>query len=125
MSGDDALAGMHHISVSGTDGSEWTYMACSGRRFVPQEIGWILLVEGSRTPIEPQMLTVEEVVGDLKAMLPDDESHLGLVEPMTRWMISDLREGRHAPASVESVERRLSDLESEYERAFPDGPQTD
>jgi hypothetical protein len=87
------------------------YDAVSGPELSAAEIGWILTV--IRTGGEPivQAVTVAEVVGDLRAMIPEGRSSLGAVMALTDEMIESLEE------RVRACERQGQDARELRERA--------
>jgi hypothetical protein len=94
---------MNKITLDGTDGSTWTYHAVCGPQFSVPETGWVLTMKGPNA-VAPQALTAGEVLGDLKAMMPDVQSSVGGVMAFTREM-------------VESLDQQADEMESRNEDA--------
>lgn len=113
------------ITILGTDGTLMRYYAVSGKDLSAQEIGWVLTV--ARAGHEPviQALTVAEVIGDLRAMMPEDPSSLGVALAFTDGMIESLEqrvrelEGRGEDAS--ELRNRATELRRERGDALADG----
>ena len=59
------------ITCHGMDGSVFNYHAVNDEVLGPGEMGWILIVKNSPTPIAPQRVSAAEVYGDLVSMTLD------------------------------------------------------
>ncbi len=80
------------IEIPGTDGSLWTYNAVSGSGCPPTEVGWVLAIEGGSQALPDQRLSIEEVIGDLDAMMPGELTTREAVTALTEGMIKTLQE---------------------------------
>ena len=110
---------MNDITCHGQDGSTWRYHAVHGVEHTPQETGWVLVVENSPTPIEPQAITASEVLGDLKAMMPDDETVPVIVRMKTEEMLTTLKARAALFPDEEPLLARLRTLGAELDELPP------
>lgn len=106
---------MDQIQLIGKDGTVWHYYAVMGPEFSAPETGWVLTLVRPPEPII-QALTVEEVVGDIRAMMPGNEAFLGTVMALTKSMIKSLDARAH---EGEEFRKRAAALRREYAKAFP------
>jgi hypothetical protein len=115
---------MNKITLHGTDDTVMTYHAVYGPEYSAPETGWVLVVTGRPEPMDPQALPVEEVVGDLRAMMPDDQSSLGAVVVFTKAMLESLGERvvelEAKGEDASEPRRRADELRAELEKALPD-----
>lgn len=81
---------MNDIVVQGENGSIFLYTAVHGPEFSPEETGWVLVVENSPQPLDPQTLSAAEVLGDLRSMEMTSPPPEELVRFFTELMIESL-----------------------------------
>ncbi len=77
---------MNDIVCYGKDGSELEYHAVRGNDFTPDEIGWVLRIDGTEEPLSPQAVTALDVVGDLTSMGIERDAALAQVGAFTEEM---------------------------------------
>jgi hypothetical protein len=101
------------------------YYALHGLPYSPGETGWVLIVDGASPAIEPQAITVQDVVGDLSASVKDEdvlEGMLFVVRTSTESMIGALETGNVAASKHDgepSPADRLLQLGEELAQSFP------
>jgi hypothetical protein len=83
------------ITVLGEDGTRFDYFAYCGRDYSPGETGWVLVLSGTPTPIDPQALSALQVVEDLESMGVDTaRDSVGF---FTEQMVRAVEAGEVAP----------------------------
>jgi hypothetical protein len=96
----------------------WTYHAWCGDGRAPQETGWVLVIEGSETPFEPQALSVADVIDDLDSMMPGERTTREAVTAFTDGMIQQLERQAEAAGSEDEAAAfaaRAAELREELE----------
>jgi hypothetical protein len=115
---------MDDITIQGEDGSLWRYYAVTGPEFSAAETGWVLTIArpGESEPVV-QALSVEEVAGDLQAMMPEEGTHDAVVKVLTIGMITSLEnrvlEGQGPAEVTDALRERAAELRRELDEAFP------
>ena len=79
------------VTVRSTDGSTWTYRALYGPEYSAAETGWVLTVENSVPPLDPQWVTPGEAIGDLESMGLTDPPPAEIIVSFTEHMIQEAR----------------------------------
>jgi hypothetical protein len=90
------------ITLHGTDGSVFNYYAVDDEHLGPGEMGWILIVENSPTPIAPQRVSAAEVYGDLVSMTLDPQEAREMVQAGTEKMRDLARERASTAAAADA-----------------------
>ena len=111
------------ITVRSTDGSTWIYRALYGPDYSAEETGWVLTVENSVPPLDPQWVTPEEAIGDLESMGLTDPPPAEIVIFFTQQMIQELDQRASALEAVgrpaEAERARGRELRQELQPLLP------
>lgn len=111
------------ITLGGEDGAQMRYYAFAGNDYSPGETGWVLVVEGGPHLLDPQAITIAEVMGDLEVTVPPDDlpAIREILRIKSEEMIEALERGEVAPTQRDdepSAVERLDQLRADFRTVF-------
>ena len=98
------------ITSHGLDGSVFNYHAVDDEDLGPGEMGWILIVKNSPTPIAPQRVSAAGVYGDLVSMTLDPQEAREMIQVGTEKMRDLARERARTAAAADAMAAQLEEL---------------
>jgi hypothetical protein len=85
---------MDEITCAGRDGAVFHYHAVQRADLDRPFVSWVLVLEGSDPPLDPQRVTAAEVLGDLVSMEIRPDDAFAMVETNSERMLQFAREQR-------------------------------